>query len=116
MEAERAYRLVASRFPGTPEAYTATIAAASIRLDQLGDPGAARDLYRKAEASGSGGELAEEIDYGIAESYRASSDRVAEARSLRAFLQKHPESLLRAKAEARLRQLNADAAADAGAR
>jgi hypothetical protein len=106
-EAEAAYARVARDFPGTSEAYTATIAAAELRLDHLKDAKGAEALYKSAQSSRPDGALSEEADFGVAESHRAAGNAVAEAGALRAFLAKHPTSPLRPKVEARLAALAA---------
>jgi hypothetical protein len=106
-EAEAVYARVARDFPGTAEAYTATIAAAELRLGHLDDAKGAEALYKSAQSSRPNGALSEEADFGVAESHRAAGNAVGEARALRAFLAKHPNSPLRPKVEARLAELAA---------
>lgn len=101
-EAERAYGRVMERYPGTATAYVARVAAASLRLDHLGDPAGALALYRGALA---GGALGEEALLGMARCHRALGDRANEAATLRRFLAAHPRSLLAAQASARLAEL-----------
>ena len=104
-DAERMYRRVATEYPGTQEAYAGTVAAASIRLEHLGDPNGARALYGEAQQSRPNGGLSEEAEFGVAESYRAAGNERAETAALRSFLAHHPDSPLRAKAQARLAEL-----------
>ncbi len=101
-EAERAYGRVMERYPGTATAYVARVAAASLRLDHLGDPAGALALYRGALA---GGALGEEALLGTARCHRALGDRASEAATLRRLLAAHPRSLLAAQASARLAEL-----------
>ena len=90
------------RYPGTATAYVARVAAASLRLDHLGDPAGALALYRGALA---GGALGEEALLGTARCHRALGDRASEAATLRRLLAAHPRSLLAAQASARLAEL-----------
>jgi len=104
-EAERAYADVARRFAGSDEAYTATIAAASLRVDHLGDPRGALTAFRRALAARPSGDLSEEARYGIAQCHRALGDASAERRALEELLVRHPRTALRRRVEARLSEL-----------
>jgi hypothetical protein len=108
-EAEQTYQRVIARGPDHAEAYAASIAAASIRLEHLGDARGALQLYRATARAGNGA-LVEEADWGIAECYRALGDRDAEVSALRTFVGAHPQSALRPTAEARLSALGVDSA------
>ncbi|MBC8133850.1 MAG: tetratricopeptide repeat protein [Deltaproteobacteria bacterium] len=101
-DAERVYRQVAALTPGSDDAYAAAVAAASLRLDHLGDAAGALPLYRGVLRSHPTGALAEEVRWGIAEAYHALGHSDLEADALRAFLAAHPQSLLKAAAQARL--------------
>jgi tetratricopeptide (TPR) repeat protein len=101
-DAEQAYTRVLGAFPGTAQAYVATLSAASLRLEHLGDPAGALRLYQSVR---SGGALAEEAELGVARCYRALGDPTSEAQALRRFLASRPGSLLREQAEQRLQQL-----------
>jgi hypothetical protein len=101
-EAERAYSGVMSRFPGTSQAYVATLAAASLRLEHLRDPAGALNLY---QAVLKGGSLGEEAQFGVARCHRAMGNTSGEAAALRQFVATRPGSLLRDQAERRLRQI-----------
>jgi tetratricopeptide (TPR) repeat protein len=102
-EAEAAYRLVLQLAPGSPEAQTARVAAADLRLHQLQDPAGAEALFGKAQQQG--GALGEEAAWGIAESHRARGDRAGERRALERFLAAFPSSAMAPRARSRLAEL-----------
>lgn len=105
--AEALYQRVMAEHPGTSAAYVATIAAASIRLDHLGDARGALTLYRRALRRGPDRALAEEARWGLAEAHRALGDTERERRALEELVRAHPGSPLVPRAEARLRALDA---------
>ncbi len=105
--AEALYQRVVREHPGSSAAYVAAIAAASIRLDHLGDARGALRLYQSALASGVNRVLAEEARWGLAEAHRALGDDAREARALQAFVARHPGSPLIPQARARLGALGA---------
>lgn len=105
--AEALYQRVMREHPGTSAAYVAAIAAASIRLDHLGDARGALRLYQSALASGVNRALAEEARWGLAEAHRALGDDAREIRALQDFVTRHPGSPLIPQARARLRALGA---------
>jgi len=107
-EAERLYAAVARSASDPGDAYAASVAAASLRLEQLGQPRSALALYHDALRKRPRGALAEEVRHGIAECHRALGDARAEARALRELLAAHPSTLLRERAQVRLRVLAAD--------
>lgn len=104
-EAERTYARVLREFPGSSQAYAATLASAGLRLDHLGDPAGALRLYRAALRSRGTGALAEEARWGIVEANQSLGDRAAEVEALQTFLARHPQSFHRSSAEARLTEL-----------
>jgi tetratricopeptide (TPR) repeat protein len=104
-EAERLYRRVIRRHPGSDQAYAATLAAASLRLEKLGDPKGALRLLKRALADRRHRSLRQEILYGIAECHRALGNRRAEARALRAYLEAFPDGAMQRRARQRLRAL-----------
>jgi hypothetical protein len=110
-DAEGVYAQVAATVPGSEPAYAATLAAASLRLEHLGDARGALRLFEAALRRRPDGGLAEEARFGVAEAYRALGDGVAEARALRAFLAAHPDAAMRPRAVARLRELGGAGAA-----
>jgi hypothetical protein len=103
--AERAYRYAAAA-SGGGDAYAATVAAASLRLEHLDDAAGARALYRGVLRARPVGALAEEARWGVAEAERHLGDRQGEARALRDFIAHHPASLQRKRAEQRLASLS----------
>ena len=103
-EAARAYASYATKATGA-EASIAAVAAASLELEQLHRPRAARKLYLQALARGSAQPVAEEAHWGLVGCARAVGDRGEEDRALRVFLAAHPGSVWRAQAEARLAAL-----------
>jgi hypothetical protein len=105
--AEALYQRVMREHPGTSAAYVAAIAAASIRLDHLGDARGALRLYQSALASGVNRALAEEARWGLAEAHRVLGDDAREAGALQDFVARHPGSPLIPQARARLRALGA---------
>jgi hypothetical protein len=105
-DAERAYRRVAERAPGSEGAYAANVAVASLLLDQLHDPRGALRLYRQTLSARPQGALAEEARWGMAEAYRRTGNRQAEEAALRTFLAAHPHSLMKARAQSRLEDLS----------
>jgi tetratricopeptide (TPR) repeat protein len=106
-QAERTYQQVLDTFPGTEQAYAATMSAASLRLEHLGEARGALRMFEAMIRQRPHGALAEEARYGIAEAYRTLGDARAEARALRAFLVAHPDAAMRPRVEARLRALSA---------
>jgi tetratricopeptide (TPR) repeat protein len=105
--AHATYLHVARSAPGSHEAYVAAVAAASLRLHQLGQPRGALRLYRQAIARRPAGALTEEARYGVAEAYRAVGNESAEVQALQSFVASHPGSPLRRAADARLDALRA---------
>ena len=102
------YERIIREFPTSAEAYSAKVAAASLRLEKLGDPAAARQLYRQALRSPGTGALDEEILWGLGRADRAAGDPRAERATLKRLLAEHPQSLHAPYARARLRQLAAE--------
>lgn len=104
--AEATYQRVRRAYPDTQSADVATIAAASIRLEHLGDARGAKRLYSAALRRAGEHALAEEARWGLARVHRRLRDRDGERRMLRALLQHHPDSLLLPSVRQRLRQLD----------
>jgi tetratricopeptide (TPR) repeat protein len=103
-EAERTYAQVASSYGGTSQGPVAALAAASLRLEHLGDPRGALRLYQTARRVSS---LAAEAELGIANSYRALGEREAEIGALRRVVSAYPQAMFREQAAARLKALEA---------
>jgi hypothetical protein len=104
--AERRYRDVIRRFPGTDQAYAATVSAAILRQRQLGDPRGALRLYRATLADRQRSYLRQEAMFGVAECHRALGHRAAEIQALRAYLAAFPAGPMNARARQRLEQLS----------
>jgi hypothetical protein len=102
------YERIIRQFPASAEAYSAKVAAASLRLEQLGDPASARRLYGQALRSPGTGALDEEILWGLGRAERAAGDPRAERATLERLLATHPQTVHAAYARARLRQLAAE--------
>jgi hypothetical protein len=103
--ADRLYRAVSRRFPGSDAAVVAVVASASLHLERLGDAAGALRDYRHALAAQPTGPLAEEARWGIAEAERALGDGAAEGEALRDFLAHHPGSALAPAARRRQAEL-----------
>jgi tetratricopeptide (TPR) repeat protein len=103
--AEKAYAQVAQKFPGSDEAYTASIAAAALRLEHLDDADGALELYSSASKARRDGPLAEEALFGMAGAYRALGHRRSEKQALTQFLKRFPKSSMREQVEERMTQL-----------
>lgn len=103
-EAEHAYAQVASAYGNTAQGPVAALAAASLRLEHLGDPRGALVLYQRALRASS---LSAEAQLGIADCYRALGERAAEITALQRLTAAHPEALFHERAVRRLRALEA---------
>jgi hypothetical protein len=100
--ADEAYARAAQQAPHSQTAYVAQVAAAAVRLEHLHDARGALARYRAALQQAPDGPLREEIQWGIAEAYRALGDRSSERAALRMFMREHPRSPLLPQARARL--------------
>ncbi|MCA9574100.1 MAG: hypothetical protein R3B40_03035 [Polyangiales bacterium] len=105
--AERLYVRVAREHPGSSSAYVAKVAAASLRLERLGNARGALSLYRAALRESPNGSLVQEVRRGIALSHRRLGARAAEAQALRDFIAHHPGVPFANAARARLTELEA---------
>jgi tetratricopeptide (TPR) repeat protein len=101
-DSEAAYLAIATDYPAAPEAYVATLAAAALRLEHLGDPAGALKLY---QTSSRRGPLGVEALFGVARAERALGRSDAEVAALRAVIQAYPESLQADRARRRLGEL-----------
>jgi tetratricopeptide (TPR) repeat protein len=104
--AERQYATIVKTFPGTDEAYAASIAAAELRLEHLDDAEGALELYQDAWRTRRDGPLAEEALFGLAGAYRALGRWRAEQRTLGTFQRKFPKSGMHEQVDQRLDQLD----------
>jgi tetratricopeptide (TPR) repeat protein len=105
-EAERLYSQVATSYSGSTQGAVAALAAASLRLEHLGDAKGALRLYQTAQRSG---RLAAEADLGVASAYRALGDRPAEIGALRQLLAAYPKALFHERVARRLAVLESGA-------
>jgi tetratricopeptide (TPR) repeat protein len=80
--AEALYLRVLAEQAGVQPSSTAALAAAELRLSQLGRPEGALALFERALSLQPDGPLAEQARHGIALSYRALGDRAGETRAL----------------------------------
>ncbi len=108
LAAERLYRRVVKKYPKSDQAYSAAVAAAYLRLEQLDDPTSALRLLRIAQKDRGHQYLLPEIRYGIAECFKRLGNREAEIGALEIFLRAHPRSPLNKKAAQRLHTLTRD--------
>jgi tetratricopeptide (TPR) repeat protein len=108
-EAEKTYRRVVSEHPGTASAYVARVAAASLRLDRLGDAAGARRLFEEALGARPGGALDIEVRQGIADASRRLGDAGRERAALQALVAAHPHTRAAEDARRRLDSLGAKA-------
>ena len=109
-EAARTYERVIAEHASSGQAYPAMVAAATLRLERLGDPAGALALYQRALRARPSGPLAEEARFGEARAHRALGDANAERAALQHFLTTHPSSWRADEARARLRDLGAGTA------
>jgi tetratricopeptide (TPR) repeat protein len=110
--AERDYRKALRSGATDAQRYVALVAAASLALTHRHRPLQALELYKNALALSPDGPLSEEARYGVAESYRALGDEMAEAAALNELVTEHPESWLAKGARRRLAELKRDQPAD----
>jgi tetratricopeptide (TPR) repeat protein len=101
-EAESLYQRVLQGAPGTNAAYVALVASAGLRLEHLDDARGALRQYQQARRTRPHGMLGEEVDLGLAETWRALDEPRQEAQALTGFLQAHPDSPRAAAARRRL--------------
>ena len=104
-DALHAYQRVITGGEGV-SAYVARVAAASILLEQLHDPKAARALFRAADAQQTASTLDVEIQRGIAESSRQLGDATTERSALKLLLQRHPRTRAADAASERLKVID----------
>ena len=105
--AERLYARVAESSKAGASGYVASVAAASLRLEQLSDPTGALLLYRQALEANPLGPLRLEIQEGIARAHQQSGSRVAEIEALEALLAEHAQGPAVERARRRLQSLGA---------
>lgn len=103
--AEALYLEVLASGAGVQPSSAAALAAAELRLYQLGRPRAALPLFRRVLALEPSSALAEQARHGIALCHRAQGDRRLEREALESFVKAHPTSPMRERAEGRLGEL-----------
>jgi hypothetical protein len=100
------YERVVQIAPESAAAQAARIAAADLRLEQLGDPRRAEQGFLDAQRRG--GPLAEEALWGVARARRARGDVTGERAALQAFLQDFAGGAMAPRARERLAELSPD--------
>ena len=103
--AEALYARAVEQQAGLGPRSAAALAAAELRLAQLGRPRSALAMFERVLRLQPNGPLAEQARHGRAQALRALGDDAGEARALQAFVAAHPHSLMRPSAEERLRAL-----------
>jgi tetratricopeptide (TPR) repeat protein len=106
--AEQTYSLVYDRFPKTPAAYVARVAAASLELEHLSNPLKARKLFEQALQDRPKGALDLEARQGLSVALRDLEDRAGERDTLRALIARHPGSPAARRAQVRLMELGGE--------
>jgi len=106
-DAAATYHRAARAGRGTFTAYVATVAAADLELDHLGDPRGAAAGYRAARKAVPGGPLEVEALAGLARAVARLGQRDDERNALRALLAADPPRGLADQARARLDALSA---------
>ncbi len=108
LAATQLYEKTLRAYPGRAEAYSAMVAAGVLRLDQLGDAQGALSLFSSAIRARPRGPLSEEARWGSVQAHRSLGDATSEQTALQEFVTVHPDSLLAARARARLHELRGD--------
>jgi hypothetical protein len=103
LEAERAYARVMRGRPGNSESAVAALAAASLRLEHLGDPAGALRLYESVTHRGV---LVEEALLGVARCHRAVGNGALEAQTLKLLIARRPQPFVLEEARRRLSELD----------
>lgn len=104
--AERTYLRVIAESPGGGAAYSARVAAAGLRSEQLSDPRGAVRLYAQALRLSPSGPLTPEIHDGMAQAFRKLGTGPKEREALEAVLANQPEGPAAERARRRLRELD----------
>jgi tetratricopeptide (TPR) repeat protein len=111
-EALDRYVEIVRRHPGTPQAAAARLAAATLRLEHTKDPRGALELLEDATPTQ---QDIPEAAFLLAESHRATGDRLRERQSLEKFLSQNPDHPLAAQATRRLQALDREDASETDA-
>jgi tetratricopeptide (TPR) repeat protein len=107
-EAAQTYSAVSDRYPKTLSSYVAQVAAASIELEHLSQPGKARRLFERALKEHPEGALDLEARQGLATALRDLGQEKAEVEALRRLIDVHPASPAAKRAALRLAELGAN--------
>lgn len=100
--AAQTYERIVQQDDAADATYVAVVALASLELEHLSRPRAARRHYETALRLRPSGTLSEEARYGVAATYRAEGRDEDERRALTEYLAAHPSGLLATQARARL--------------
>jgi hypothetical protein len=106
--AAQTYSLVYDRFPKTPAAYVARVAAGSLELEHLSNPLKARKLFELALQDRPKGALDLEARQGLSVALRDLEDRAGERDALRTLVSHHPGSPAARRAQVRLMELGGE--------
>jgi tetratricopeptide (TPR) repeat protein len=107
-DAAQTYSAVSDRYPKTLSSYVAQIAAASIELEHLSNPGRARKLFDRALREHPEGALDLEARQGLATALRDLGQEKAEIDGLHKLIDVHPGSPAAKRATLRLAELGAN--------
>lgn len=104
-DAAQTYSTVSDRYPKTLSSYVAQVAAASIELEHLSNPGRARKLFERALREHPEGALDLEARQGLATALRDLGQEKAEVDALQRLMDVHPGSPAAKRAALRLAEL-----------
>jgi tetratricopeptide (TPR) repeat protein len=107
-DAAQTYSTVSDRYPKTLSSYVAQVAAASIELEHLSNPGRARKLFERALREHPEGALDLEARQGLATALRDLGQEKAEVEVLHRLIDVHPGSPAAKRAAMRLAELGAN--------
>lgn len=107
-DAAQTYSSVSDRYPKTLSSYVAQVAAASIELEHLSNPGRARRLFERALREHPEGALDLEARQGLATALRDLGQEKAEIDALHRLIDVHPGSPAAKRAALRLSELHAN--------
>lgn len=104
-DAAQTYSSVSDRYPKTLSSYVAQVAAASLELEHLSNPGKARKLFERALREHPEGALDLEARQGLATALRDLGQEKAEIDALHRLVDVHPGSPAAKRAALRLAEL-----------
>jgi tetratricopeptide (TPR) repeat protein len=105
-DAAQTYSTVSERYPKTLSSYVAQVAAASIELEHLSNPGRARKLFERALREHPEGALDLEARQGLTTALRDLGQDKAEIDALHRLIDVHPGSPAAKRAALRLAELS----------